>query len=397
MNRLDRTSIRMIGGIAFVVVFAAVLIIIYVAARPSEAEVEAAAAALKAEARPVKERDPYAWPDVVRWEFSTVLPVADEVNAYHWRAQGGLACSLDRDRDRYINFHLDTPNAKDPIELNAPEAIFDRAARTLTSDAGAQVAFTWGNVTSTEMTIELDTTNAFFDRNVIVVVTDKVDIGLAPDGTEATEDDDNDGAGTDEAAAGDDDDEEAEKPKKEPLTITAEHFEIDSANDTGTFIGNVIAKDGTGTIEADKMIVEYYSKEEKRANPELTGMKLITCIGHVRIDQSAPAGVDPETGEAIGKKSELALCERAEFDVAKNTITMTKSEAKQVRYRKESADENIEITADEVVIDRNPGGRTLFTGHTKTVDFSPTREDFFGLVEKDGETETDDDTGPTDE
>jgi lipopolysaccharide transport protein LptA len=397
MIRLDRTSIRMMGGIAFILVFAAVLIVIYVAVRPSEAEVQRAAAALQNESKPSEARDPYAWPDVVRWSFVTELPVAEKVNAYRWRAQGGLACSLDRDRDRLVNFRLDTPNAKDPIELSAPVALFDKAARILTSNAGAQVIFTWGTVTSTDLRIELDTVDAFFDNNVVVVVTERGNIGLAPGGAATTDDSTgaNETAGGDDAGAADGD--TTNEPKKEPLTITADHFEIRSAEDKGIFTGNVIAKDGTGTICADKMIVEYYTKQEKQADPTLTGMKLITCIGHVRIDQQTGPTIDPETGQQTGKKTEQAFCEQAVYDVAKNIMTMEKSETAQVRYRKVSDEEHYEIEADSVVIDRNPGGKTLFSGHTKTVDFSPTREAFFGLMEKDQETQTDDGAGPTDE
>jgi len=361
----------MLGGIALVMAIAAALVFLYAVMHPSEADIERARRSLDEERRPAEQRDPdYARPEITRWDFTTHLPVPGEVNRYRWRAQGQFACSLDGDRDWMANFQLDTPNADEPIKLTTPRAVFDKRARTLDSEADTHVAFSWGTVHSERMHLELDSSNASFDQNVVVIAERGHVIG---DDGEAG--DDGGEAGNEQQGA------EAEAEQPEPLRITADHFEIRSDEDKGIFTGHVVARDGTGTIGADQMIVEYYTDEEKQADPSLVGMKRVTCIGNVRIDQ----------------KTEQAMCEKAVFDVENNIITMEKSETAQVLYRRDDGTERYQIRADKVVIDRNPGGKTLFSGKTETVQFSETAESFFGLEPKDEESTDDDDAATTDD
>ena len=365
MITLDRTTVRMLGGIALVMAIAAALVFLYAVIHPSEADIERAKHALDQERRPPQQRDPnYAWPKITRWDFTTQLPVPGKVNRYHWRAQGEFACSLDPDRDQMVNFQLDTPNADDPIKLTTPLAVFDKKARTLESETDTRVTFAWGTVRSERMRLELDTSNASFDQNVVVSVERNRAVG--------------DGGGE---SGNEPQDTPAEAEEPEPLRITADHFEIHSGEDKGTFTGNVVARDSSGTIWADQMIVEYYTDEEKKADPGLTGMKRVTCIGNVRIDQ----------------KTEQAMCEKAVFDVTKNIITMEKSETAQVLYRKDDGNESYQVLADKVVIDRNPGGKAGFYGKTKSVVFSETTESFFGLEPEDEEPTDDGGAGTTDD
>ncbi len=368
MITLDRTTVRMLGGIGLVMAIAAALVFLYAVIHPSEANIERAKRALDQERRPPQQRDPnYAWPEITRWDFTTLLPVPGKVNRYHWRAQGEFACSLDSDRERMVNFQLDTPNADEPIRLTTPLAVFDRKCRTLESETDTRITFPWGTVRSERMRLELDTSNASFDQNVAVSVERSRAIG------NGEEEEPGNKQGDDET--------EAEEKEVESLRITADHFEIYSDEDKGIFTGNVVARDSNGTIWADQMIVEYYTDEEKEADPTLTGAKRITCTGNVRIDQ----------------KTEQAMCDKAVFDVANNIITMEKSETAQVLYRRDDGEQQTQIRADKVVIDRNPGGKALFSGKTEMVQFSETAQSFFGLEPKDEEPTDDGGAGTTDD
>jgi lipopolysaccharide export system protein LptA len=382
---LDRTTVRMLGGVALVMAIAAALVFLYAVIHPSQADIEQAERALDQERRPAEQRDPnYAWPRTTRWDFTTHLPVPGTVNRYRWRAQGEFACSLDGDRDQMVNFRLDTPNAHEPIELTTPLAVFNKKARTLDSETDTRVTFAWGTVQSERMHLKLDTSNARFDENVTVMVERGRAIGDSGDDESGNE------QGDDESGNEQDDDEtEAEKEEVKSLRITADHFEIYSDEDKGVFTGNVVATDSSdaieadNTIEADKMAVEYYTDEdrEKADDPSLTGAKLITCTGNVWIDWS----------------TDQAMCDKAVFDLQKNTITMEKTETAQVLYRKDDGEEKYQVLADRVVMDLNPGGKTIFSGKTETVQFSETTESFFGLRPKDEEPTNDDGAGTTDE
>ena len=361
---LDRTTVRMFKGIALVPAIAAVLVFLYAVLHPSEADIERAAEELRLERRQPQQRDPnYAWPEITRLNFVTKLPIPGDVNQYHWRAQGDLAYSVDRDRDCIVNFRLVTLGADKPIELVSPLALFDRKTRTLEAEVATEVTFSWGTVRSDTMRLDLDTTNAFFSENVVVEVTNTAESGLT-------------GGGTDTTDTEDDTENDTKPAEKQPLRITADHFEIRSAEDTGTFIDNVKAVDGSGTIWADKMTVEYYSDEEKAADPSRTGMKRVTCTGDVRIDQ----------------KTEQAKCEKAVYDVAANVITLMSTETTRVLYRKDDGEDKHQVLADTVIVDRNPGGKTRFVGNVEAQDFSETRESFFGETEKD---ENNDGSGTT--
>ncbi|MBN1917419.1 MAG: hypothetical protein JW889_05880 [Verrucomicrobia bacterium] len=375
---LDRSTARVLGGIGFVLGVAVVLVFLCLLILPSEADVRRAEEAIAREAHPKKrKRDSgYAFTDVTRWDFSTRLPVPGGGDRYRWRAAGEFACSLGPDRDRMVNFRLETSNVEDQIVLVSPMAVYDRKARRLVTDSGVHTTFPWGRVRSKSMQLELDHVNAYFDEDVIVDVIERDAFSIMASEEGGTGDDEPAGGNGNSGPGG----ANAAEAKK-PLRITSDHFEIHSAEDKGVFRGNVVARDEGGTIWADEMIVEYYTKEEKAADPALSGMKRITCIGHVRIDQT----------------TEQAKCERAVYDLPTNTITMEKSETAQVEYR--NVAQGYQIKADKVTIDRNPGGVTKFAGHQETTDFSETREGFFGLGAKDdagNETSESDDAGTTD-
>lgn len=363
---LDRTTVRMFKGIALVPAIAAVLVFLYAMIYPSGADIERAAEELRLERHPPKPRDlNYAWPEITRLNFVTHLPIPGEVNQYRWRAQGDLAYSVDRDREHIVNFRLVTLGAAKPIELVSPLVLFDRKARELSAEVATRVTFSWGTVCSDAMRLDLDTANASFSENVVVDVANKAETGLTGGGTGATN------------TEGSNNNEDAKPAEKQPLRITSGHFEIRSAEDTGVFSGKVKAVDGSGTIWADTMIVEYYSDEEKAADPSRTGMKRVTCIGHVLIDQ----------------KTEQAKCEKAVYEVAANVITLMSTETTRVLYRKDDGADKHQVLADTVIVDRNPGGKTRFVGNVEAQDFSETRESFFGGTERDGNDDAPGTTG----
>jgi hypothetical protein len=371
---LDPATVRMFKGIGLVLALVAVALLLYAVLHPSEADIARAERQLGLERRPSGQLDPnFAWPQITRWHFVTHLPIPGTVNQYRWRAQGELACSLDRDHDRMMNFRLEALDAAKPIVLVSPVVLFDKKRRTLESEAATHVTFSWGTVQSNKARLDLDAVTATFDEAVVVDVDreEATDAGSAANGGANAGGAEAGGAGA-----------EAKPAEKKPLRITADHFEIITTEDKGIFTGNVQAVDSSGTIWADEMIVEYYTDKEKAADPSLSGMKRVTCTGHVRIDQ----------------KTEQAKCEKAVYEVTPNVVTLLSTETTQVLYRKDDGHDKHQVLADTVIIDRNPDGKTRFVGHVEVVDFSETRESFFGEEKKDKGTEAGDNapTGTTD-
>ncbi len=73
---------------------------------------------------------------------------------------------------------------------------------------------------------------------------------------------------------------EVKKDLNEPIVITSQSLINDNKAKTATFDGNVIAKKGDVTLNANKMIV-YYEEEEKGGN-----IKMIEAVGNVKLQKS---------------------------------------------------------------------------------------------------------------
>lgn len=73
---------------------------------------------------------------------------------------------------------------------------------------------------------------------------------------------------------------EAKKDSVEPIIITSLSLINDNKAKTAIFDGNVIAKKGEMTLNADKMIV-YYEEEQKGGN-----IKLIEVLGNVKLKKA---------------------------------------------------------------------------------------------------------------
>ncbi len=73
---------------------------------------------------------------------------------------------------------------------------------------------------------------------------------------------------------------EVKKDTNEPIVITSQSLINDNKAKTATFDGNVIAKKGEVTLNANKMIV-YYEEEEKGGN-----IKKIEAVGNVKLQKA---------------------------------------------------------------------------------------------------------------
>jgi lipopolysaccharide export system protein LptA len=73
---------------------------------------------------------------------------------------------------------------------------------------------------------------------------------------------------------------EVKKDLNEPIIITSQSLINDNKAKIATFEGNVIAKKGEVTLNANKMIV-YYEDEEKGGN-----IKMIEAIGNVKLQKA---------------------------------------------------------------------------------------------------------------
>ncbi|MCX7988990.1 MAG: lipopolysaccharide transport periplasmic protein LptA [Thermodesulfovibrio sp.] len=73
---------------------------------------------------------------------------------------------------------------------------------------------------------------------------------------------------------------EVKKDANEPIIITSQSLINDNKAKTATFDGNVVAKKGDVTLNANKMIV-YYEEEEKGGN-----IKMIEAVGNVKLQKA---------------------------------------------------------------------------------------------------------------
>lgn len=75
---------------------------------------------------------------------------------------------------------------------------------------------------------------------------------------------------------------EQKQESQEPIIITSQKLLHDSKNKTATFEGNVVAKRGDMTMQANKMIVYYYEDEQKGSK-----IRMIEAIGRVRLNRAS--------------------------------------------------------------------------------------------------------------
>lgn len=243
-------------------------------------------------------------PKISKWDFSITLPVEGTTGANQWKVEGAYSTYYRRHGQLIYDFIGETLGGGNPVKLMSPKMAFDDQQRELSTSYPIYAELGWGSVTGTGLRLRW--------LEDLIIVRDDVEVALKPGQLpeEVGGSGDSDGKRSEEKEDGDGTEDENEE--KEPgedsdvLIITSNTLKIFGKEDRAKFIGDVVARDKRGTIWADVMNVQNYTKEERKADPEKKGVKTVVCIGHVRIDLEEKA----------------AKCHYAEFDSATSIITL---------------------------------------------------------------------------
>lgn len=312
-------------------------------------------------------------PKISRRNFWFGEPVPGQKGKYHWEVTGDRSAALDATTDSIFGFKGKTLNRGETIELASPLVRLNKENRTLSSRDNVVVQLEWARIESREMLMDMESSDTRFSGGV----TTEIDTEEAkkkqgnparPAGTQKKTDPETQ-AGTPAVRPTEPDSAEKppEKKKKTPLVITSEELRMFARKNLAIFIGDVLAKDESGIIVADRMEALNYSDEETEKDPKQKGVKTVICTGNVKIDQ-------------LGKKQ--ALCQRAVYDAKTNTVHLyyDAETGKKVVYRDE--EEKWQAEAQEMILDRNRN-EVKFVGQVKTVDFNEDRKSFLGFMEPD--------------
>jgi lipopolysaccharide export system protein LptA len=309
-------------------------------------------------------------PEVSKWDFEVSLPVEGFSGTYHWKVRGSYATRY-RDRgQRIYGFSGQTMDSESPVKLMSSEMVFDDGEKELWTREPVYAELDWCTVSGTGMKLE-------WEQNFIEV---RNDVEVTLETSEIPE-----GSGLGDVVGGEGGGgANAEEKDGGKLVITSDKLQILGEKDMAIFTGNVIAKDEQGTIEADVMEVQNYTKEETKADPVKSGVKTVVCKGRVIIDM----------------EDQAAKCHDAVFDSATNMVTLLGREVDgtyvQVEYWNKKEEQ--QVLADKMIIDR--GTREVsWEGHVKTTTFNPEKASFldFGLGKDEGSEETNgDDDGKED-
>ncbi|WP_143004473.1 lipopolysaccharide transport periplasmic protein LptA [Meinhardsimonia xiamenensis] len=96
-----------------------------------------------------------------------------------------------------------------------------------------------------------------------------------------------------------------------PIEITSEKLRLDREANTALFEVNVIARQGSMTLKADRLLVEYTTNEEGG----YTEVRRLTADGNVVLIQAKP--------DQPGAKPDIAEGDHAVYELATETIVMT--------------------------------------------------------------------------
>ncbi len=328
-------------------------------------DLSAARQELRRQSSPSQDDNDAVLPEVFRQDFWFGEPVAGEKDKYAWEVSGERSEPVDASTDRIFGFKGKLHERDEVVELSSPIVLFDKDNRLISSKKDVVLQTEWAKVEAPEILMDMNTSDTKFSGGVTTTIdreeAEKRHLGNEPPPAEGTPP-----AGaprsTDEAAK--------EKKKRTPLVITSRQLRMYSEKDLAIFIGNVVAKDESGVIYADRMEAYNYSDEETEKDPKLKGVKTVICIGNVKIDQ-------------LGVKQ--ALCERAVYDAKSNTVHLYSDvqAGKKVVYRDEK--DKFQAKALEMILDRNknevtftgPGGK----GEVEVVDYNEDRKSFLGLME----------------
>jgi len=324
-----------------------------------ESDVTAARQQVSREQSPPSDDTPPMVPKIFRRNFEFRLPIPGEKGKYRWKVKGDKAFSVDANTDKIFGFQGEMIERGDTLNLSSPSVLFDKEKRLLSTNDDVLLKAPWARIESHGMLMEMETSDAHFSGGVTTQI-DREEAEkrqLAPPTS---------GQKSDPPKTTEKDDKKATKKKKSPLVITSRELRMLSKQNLAIFTGDVLAKDDSGTISAEKMEAYNYTDEETKKNPKLKGVKKVICTGDVKIDQTE------------GKKQ--ARCERAEYDAATNMVHLyyDPKTGKKVVYRDE--EQKIQTEAEEMIIERTTSEVT-FKRQVKTIDFNPDRKSFLGFME----------------
>lgn len=284
-------------------------------------------------------------PKVTRREFEFKEPVPGKKGKYRWKVSGRKSVFVNSTTDKILDFEGEMVDGGDVMRLSSPVALFDK-------DKEERVLFCEGGVST-----QLDIARLLPSESA-----------AAPSPS---------GAGSREDTTPD---KPKKKKKRSPLVITSQRFKVNLKKEEpaskpdkkserapiAIYTGNVVARDDSGIMYADKMEVWNYSEEDKKKNPKLKGIKTVVCSGNVIMNQ------------VEGKKQ--ARCEKAAYDAKSDIIHLygDPRTGKKVVYRDEEAMK--QIKALELIFDRNKN-ELVFDKEVETIDFNPDRKSFLGFTE----------------
>ncbi len=303
-------------------------------------------------------------PEVFRRNFEFGQPVPGQKGKYQWKVRGQESSPVDANTDKILGFKGEIDDRGNLIEVSSRVALFDRQERVVISKDGVVLQMDWARIEAPEMVMQMKTHDTVFSGGV----TTEIDREEATKRQEAAPSPSGQNPPSEKPA--DTKDTEEKKKKRTPLVITSRELQLLKDKNLAIFTGDVVAKDESGIICADRMEAYNYSEEEQKKDPKLKGVKTVICIGNVKIDQ-------------VGKKQ--AVCARAEYDAKANMIHLYRDPktGKKVVYRDE--EQKFQAKALEMILDRNknevtftgPGGQ----GEVETIDFNPDRKSFLGFME----------------
>jgi lipopolysaccharide export system protein LptA len=303
-------------------------------------------------------------PNIFRRNFWFGEPLPGQRGKYQWEVNGDRSVPVDAQTDKVFGFKGKTQNRGETVELSSPLVLLNKENRTISSRDGVVVQLDWAKIEAREMLMEMQSSDTRFSGGV----TTQIDTEEAkkrqgnPAPPVITE--------KKTEAKPEATDKPPEKKKKTPLVITSDELRMFAKKNLAIFIGNVVAKDESGVIVADRMEALNYSEEETKKDANLKGVKTVICTGNVKIDQ-------------LGKKQ--AVCERAVYDAKANTVHLyyDAETGKKVVYRDE--EEKWQAEAQEMILDRNTNEVRFLGGESqvKTVDFNEDRKSFLGFMEPD--------------
>jgi lipopolysaccharide transport protein LptA len=327
-----------------------------------ESDITAARREVRREKAGPSDDAPAMVPRISREDFEFRLPIPGEKGKYQWKVKGDKAVSVDANTDKIFGFRGEMIDRGEPLELSSETVLFDKEKRVLSTNDDVVLKAPWARIESHGMLMEMATNDAQFSGGV----TTQIDREEAEKRQIAPSASDQKNA---PPKATEKDEGKAKKKKKSPLVITSRELRLRSKQNLAIFTGEVLAKDDSGTISAERMEAQNYSQEETKKDPKLKGVKKVICTGDVKIDQ------------VEGKKQ--ARCARAEYDAATNIIHLyyDPKTGKKVVYRDE--EQKIQTEAEEMTIDRTTSVVEFKGEHSqvKTVDFNPDRKSFLGFME----------------